>query len=181
MSNSNSPRPDIHSRTIIDTLLKDARRQIVERGQVIPAAMIVHQAGMEVVVLDLRTPADRDRYAFMIRELASVYEANTVVMITEGWTLPAFISPDRAAELMAKYGAVSRMPERIEIVHILVETRAGGCWDGDAQIVRNGRSIRLAEPTYRDLSNPEYESFGRFAGFFAPERQVPESLRPGAR
>jgi hypothetical protein len=177
MSNRKFPQPNDRIKGLIDHVLKQARRQIVERGQAVPAAILMHDSGMEVIPLDLDTAADKDRYAFMIRELANLHEAHTVVMISEAWTLPAGTSPEQAQVLYEKYKRVEAMPGRVEIVHIVVETRDGGRWDGSARIVRNGRSVKLDAPQYRDLSGASYDSYGRFTGFFAPERQVPDDLR----
>ena len=169
MPNNPFPKPDAETIGRIDVILKDCRRQIAERGEVVPVALIMHgDDKIEAVPMVFSNRAEKERIAFGIRELTRIYEAHTVLLIHEIWTLPPGTTQDVADSLLAKYGEIANMPQRVEAVRVGIETRAGGSWDALARIVRKGRSVTLAEPSYRDLS--EGEMIGRFGGWFAPEK-----------
>jgi hypothetical protein len=172
MSNNPFPKPDAETIGRIDRILKDCRRQIAEKGEVLPVALIMHgDDEIEIVPMLFSNLAEKERVAFGIRELTGIYEAHTVMLIHEVWTLPEGVTKDVADSLLAKYGQIANMPQRVEMVRVAIEERAGGIWEAHARIVRNGRGVKLAEPVYRDFS--EGVMSGRFGGWFAPERPAP--------
>lgn len=176
MSSQSEPQPDLETRALIERTLKECRRQIVEQGEVMAAAMLVHDHEVEVVPLTFQSPADKDRIAFMIRELVKLHQAETVLLVGEVWTLPESLTPAQVQALRQRYQRIQDMPGRIEAVHVSVELRAGGLWSAIAPIVRQGRSVRLGTPSYRELGGADVQVVGRMAGFFAPPRPVPADL-----
>lgn len=169
------PKPDAETRRRIDSLLKDCRHQLAETGGVVPAALLLHgDDGIMAVPLVFSSLAEKKRVSFGIRELVKLYDVHTVLSVYEGWTLPPGTTKDVADSLLAKYGEIAKMPQRVEVVHVAIETRAGGIWDAQACIVRKDRSVTLAEPVYRDLS--EGQLVGHLAGWFEPERPARDNL-----
>jgi hypothetical protein len=153
----------------ITKALKGARSQIVEVGESDPVILVY---GEETVVVDARVGdnADKNRLAFAVRELVKLNEAHTVVHIHEMWTLPESMSTQRKIALMEQYGAISRMPERVEGLMVNIECRDGQGWMARAEIRRKGRAVTLSEPIIDALG--DLKSGGRFAGWFAPEKPM---------
>jgi hypothetical protein len=156
----------------ITQALKGARKQIVETGEADPVVLIY---GDETVVVEatFRTSREKDMFAFAVRQLVELQNAHTVVHINEMWTLPDEMPRERKKELMEKYGRISDMPERVEGVMVNIETRAGDCYLARAEIRRKGRAVTLGEPVVLRVSG--LRSSGRFAGWFAPEKELDES------
>lgn len=153
----------------ITQALKGARSQIVEVGESAPVILVY---GEETMVVDANVGdnADKNRLAFAVRELVKMNEAHTVVHIHEMWTLPESMSAERKKALVDQYGAISRMPERVEGLMVNIECRDGKGWLARAEIRRKGRAVTLSEPIIDDLSS--LDSGGRFAGWFAPEKPM---------
>jgi hypothetical protein len=171
MSNEQMPRPDAATIAQIDKVLKLARAQLVERGAVPHLFSILHgEHGVEMVPGEFRTDADKERTAFMVRNLVEALEAHTVLSVMEIWTLPSGYTPGQVKALYAKHGGLANAPGRIEAVRVTIETRDGKSWDAQANIVRRGRAVKLAPPAYRDLSGAE--GGGRFVGWFKPRRNA---------
>jgi hypothetical protein len=159
----------------ITQALKGARKQIVEAGESDPVVLIY---GDETVVVDaiFRTSAEKDRFAFAVRELVKLHNAHTVVHINEMWTLPDAMPAERKRALMQQYGQISRMPERIEGLMVNIECRDGRGWLARSEIHRKGRAVTLGAPLI--MSVDHLTAGGRFAGWFAPERQLDDELGP---
>lgn len=170
------PPPDVVKR--IDGVLKIARAQLVQKGGLAPVFFIMHDDEVEVVTTEFETPGDKDRTAMMVRGLVDAHDAHTVVTLMEIWTLPPTMPYEQVRELRARYSQVADMPGRIEAVRVAIEQRDGQTWDAVAPIQRQGRAVKLATPYYRDLSAINAEASGRFAGWFAPERQSPPPAPP---
>jgi hypothetical protein len=156
----------------IKQALKGARSQIVEVGES-DAAVLIY--GDETLVVDANVANEREKnaLAFSVRELVQMNNAHTVVHIHEMWTLPESMSTERKIALMDKYGAISRMPERVEGLMVNVECRDGSGWLARSEIHRKGRAVTLSEPVVDDLTHINFG--GRFAGWFAPEKPLDES------
>jgi hypothetical protein len=156
----------------ITQALKGARKQIVEAGES-DAAILIY--GDETVVVDANVASERDKniLAFSVRELVKMNDAHTVVHIHEMWTLPESMPTERKKALMDQYGAISRMPERVEGLMVNVECRDGSGWLARAEIRRKGRAVTLSEPVIDALGDLNFG--GRFAGWFAPEKPLAET------
>lgn len=156
-------------RAHVTQAMKGARKQIVEIGEADPVFLIY---GDETMVINaiFRDSTEKDMLALCVRELVKVQNAHTVVHINEMWTLPDSMSAAKKRALMEQYGAISRMPERVDGVMVNVECRDGSCYLAMAEIRRNGRAVTLGEPAIVKVSG--LKTSGRFAGWFAPERQT---------
>jgi hypothetical protein len=157
-------------------LLKQARSQIVDEGEVEPAFVLYSENDTHIVDARARNNAEKDMVAFMVRQLAALHEAHTICHIGEIWGFPDDMPSERQAELLAKYGSVGGCPGRIELVMVKVETRDGGMFLVRAQIMRNGRAVTLAKPTVLDTRDMEFG--GRYVGLFAPEKPAPDLNSP---
>lgn len=171
MSNTIPPKPPANIVELVETFLRMARSQLTDKGMVVPAVLVCHGDDAEVLTFDPTSDHEKNQVAFMGRELAQVLDAHTVVMVGEGWTLRT-AGHNNYAALRAKYGSVATMPGRIEVVNVNVETRAGQVWQCQARIMRKGRAIKTGPVDYADLTG--LPSRGRFAGWFAPERKIPD-------
>jgi len=161
-------------RDLVETFMGQARMQLADRGEIAPAVLVCHGTEAEVLPVNPSSGRQKDQVAFVGRELVKKLDAHTVVMITEIWALRRDLTPAQYEELRASYERVEDMPGRIECVAINVETRDGQVWHAQAEILRQGRAVRTGPVEYHDMSG--LEMAGRFAGWFAPRREVPDAL-----
>jgi hypothetical protein len=145
---------------LVDTLLRDVRRMLAERGEV-PATMFLF--GDELIVHELNTDTEtaKDIDALMLRHLAKLHHCDAAVLVAEGWTLPPHLQGQREA-ICARYGSVSACPDRVEIVFLGIESREGN-YLVEAPLVRKGRAVTLGELS---VSQPDGE--GRFHKILPP-------------
>jgi hypothetical protein len=163
------PRPDDDTIALIDRLLKSARRQLVQSGDVAPVFLVLHgEGGAEAIAGQFENPREKHQVAMMVRGLVNALDAHTVISVMECWTLPRTMTPDEIDALRDQYTQIADMPQRIEAITVMIEQRDGRKWAAQAYIERKGRAVRLGEPVYNDMTGAEVA--GRFGGWFAPER-----------
>lgn len=152
--------PQLHPKLqgVVDTLLTDIRRKLVEDGE-LPATMFLF--GDRLVVYELNTELEyaKDVDAARLRELARENHAEAAILAGEGWTLPDHLLDQRPA-IVAKYGSVSACPDRIEVVFLGVETSTMGHWLVEAPLVRAGRAVTMG--TLRVHAMQAHQRVGRF-------------------
>lgn len=161
-------------RDMLDAGFWHARQGLADKGEVVPVFSVFGDTIVTVPAV-FENEKDKDTVAMMVRELVQLHEAESVLMVSEMWMLPHGISVSEARALYARYGAVSKMPQRIEGVVVTIETRYGQHWQATAPTVRNGRVVKLGAVTYKNLAEEAEEFSGRFAGWFAPEKPSPVS------
>lgn len=170
-------QPSAMVRDLVEVFMAQARSQLVDSGEVAPAVLVCHGQEAEVLPINPGSGRQKDQVAFVGRELVRKLNAHTVVMITESWALRQQLTPLQYQELRAKYDRVEDMPGRVECVAINVETRDGEVWHAQAVILRKGRAVQTGPVAYHDMSG--FEMAGRFCGWFAPQRAVPDDLAGG--
>lgn len=161
-----------------DASFAHARQGLVEKGEVLPVFTVFGDTVVTVPAV-FENNKDKDYVALMVRKLVELHAAEAVMMVSEMWMLPRSVSVAEGRALYAKYGSVSKMPQRIEGVVVTIETRDGQHWQATAPIVRNGRAVKLGEITYANLAGEALATSGRFAGWFAPEQPTPVSPNYG--
>jgi hypothetical protein len=158
-------------RAHVTAALKGARQSLAERGEVRPVILLFGDHEPVIIDAAAETGADKDRVAFMTRELVQIHDAHTVLLISEIWSLPEDMPAERVKELLAKYHTPGGCPQRIEQVMVQAETRDGKRYVLRATIQRKGRAVTLATPTILDLTGMQMG--GRYVGWFAPEQPTP--------
>lgn len=155
-------------RARIETLFEQAGKQLAKQGGVAPVVVVI---GDELAMVDAaaNTEQEKDRVAFMVRELVKIHNARMVVHVGEFWTLPEDMPEQKMKELALKYRFVEDMPGRVERVVIKVETTEGGQWVGLAPILRAGRRVSLGKVSIHSSVGLG----GRYQGYFAEALPMP--------
>lgn len=113
-------------RKLLKQLMADAH-ELLLAGKELPARIYLGSTQAELlqaVPVDTSSPDSKAESAQHARRVATFIDADFMVMVMEGWGLPADKINEHQA-IVAKYGSVSRYPKRLDVVGFQLETRHG--------------------------------------------------------
>lgn len=141
---------------------------------VLPAAIIIKDGNtpeiLDSAFFEENGDKDKDYMAKAIQQRASKHGADGVLFFSEGWMISG--STEEVKALRAQYKNIADMPQRIEVITYVLETRAGN-YNGRARITGEER-------TPRQLGAIEWMkgegSGGRFSRFLPTIYATPEQV-----
>lgn len=175
------PVPTAYQR-IVDTVTFKVREQLAAGKDLRPTAYILNLEKNVFVPMLAEFPNDKakDLFAQTLRKMSASNEAQAVLMVSEAWALPPDMEkPGVAEELIKKFGSISQVPGRIEVVWMVLETYEGN-WMCRATIKRepNSKSGRIdTELSWFRADNIA----GRFANFLPPKVLTLDAFREALR
>lgn len=109
---------------IVKAAIDHTRAEMNEGHGVKPAAFVCNSDTglLTVVIAHFEDESDKDAFSTAIQGQVKKIDADVVVLIAESWALPRELGVEKALALLDKYGSISACPERVEVVHISVET-----------------------------------------------------------
>lgn len=155
----------------------DSAREIAVHDEVNPVAFIFMTApngecGIMMTGTGEFGPDEKDGFSDMLRGMVAVTGADAILFICEAWAVFEPSGDERAASdalRLSMEGRLSEHPDRVEVVHAIVETVDGGCTLYRAAISGDLPDREIGEFESTDASGM---SGGRFADFF--QRRVEE-------
>lgn len=162
-----------HYRQIVEQLVDQAKKNLAINGEANPVSCVVNLQNeqSEILNLNFESPQNKARSIAMIKHVAGEIDADLVIMMVEAWSLPPHLS-GQYEEILAKYGAISKCPDRIDILSISVEAH-DGFWMGSAEI-QDG----LVPSVKKRIGTPAFifatEAAGRLVGLLPPKDSYPQ-------
>lgn len=128
-----------------------ARQDMAQGKEVLMMYFIVNTAKdtIEIVVPVLSDADETDIVVADVRKRAATADADLVIAVSEGWRSPAR-TPEEAAKLQAKYGAVENMPGAVEVMLVRLENR-DTCFAAVGNITGQGLDRRYGDLLYQEV------------------------------
>lgn len=151
----------------IQAMSMDISAEIATGREVVPKVTVIRRRDKQVwpMIVDMGDNTERDAMAETIRLFADEKGADCVVLFSEAWGMPD-VPMAEAEALMEQYGAVSKMPNRVEILLITVETPTH-FWMSKEPITGSGANRRVGPP----LFTLGEKGSGRFTQFLSTPAQ----------
>lgn len=167
---------------LADTVRKCVQlaREKIGAGQDLQATALLGQCDgdvLEEIPYDTSSIAAKLTSRQHVQHAAAILKADFVLVLMEGWALPADKVAQRKA-ILDKYGAISNYPGKLDVLHVTLETREG-LFAATARIKPKG--ISKVKRIFEALAFHEYRAEGTMAGLLVPDDDAPAPMSPRSR